>query len=380
MQTDMGLSWLGGLSPAQFVRRHWQRKPLLIRQAFPGIRPPVSQADLFRLAGTDGVESRLLQSGGRTGWRLGHGPFTRRQIPPLSRPQWTLLVQGVDLHVDAARELLSHFRFVPEARLDDLMISLASDGGGVGPHYDSYDVFLLQVQGRRRWRIGPLRDDTLLPGLPVKILANFEATEEHVLEPGDMLYLPPRHAHDGVAVGDGCMTCSIGFRAPNRREMAQELLARLSDVAADEIDDRLYRDPPGSATVSPGRVPDELVSFARQAIVRLAGDPHTLQAVLGEWLTEPKPTVWFDELPLAPVIEPGSGWKLDRRSRMMYDDRCVYLNGESYRAAGVDARCMRQLADERYLAPALAAKLSTPARELMVDWCERGWIHPSQLV
>ena len=193
------------------MRRHWQKKPLLVRQAWPGVQPPIDRSALFDLAGTEGVESRLLTRFNGD-WRLRHGPFARRALPPLKKPDWTLLVQGLDLHWQPAHEMLQSFRFVPEARLDDLMISYASDGGGVGPHLDSYDVFLLQVQGRRRWRIGPVADRSLVPGLPVRILANFQPTEEWLLEPGDMLYLPPLWGHDGEAEGE-CMTCSVGFRA-----------------------------------------------------------------------------------------------------------------------------------------------------------------------
>ena len=200
MDIDSPLPLLGGLSPASFMRRHWQKKPLLVRQAWPGVTPPIDRAALFELAGQPDVESRLLTRFAGD-WRLRHGPLPRRALPPLGKPDWTLLVQGLDLHWPAARDMLDRFRFVPEARLDDLMVSYASDGGGVGPHLDSYDVFLLQVHGRRRWRIGPVHDRSLVAGLPVKILGQFVPDQDWILEPGDMLYLPPNWGHDGVAVG-----------------------------------------------------------------------------------------------------------------------------------------------------------------------------------
>ena len=184
------------------------------------------------MAADEAVESRMIVSK-PAGWQLKHGPFARTAFPPLKQKRWTLLVQGVDLHLDVAHEMLQRFRFVPDARLDDLMISWASDGGGVGPHFDSYDVFLLQASGQRRWRIGRQKDLSLQPGVPLKILSHFEPEEEHVLNPGDMLYLPPRWAHDGDAVGGDCTTCSIGFRAPQRGGLAGELLQRM----ADELDD-----------------------------------------------------------------------------------------------------------------------------------------------
>ena len=214
---DRPLPLLGGLTPAQFMRRHWQKKPLLIRSAIPGFRPLLSRARLFALATRAEVESRLVTRYGSRSWALEHGPLKRAALPSLAAPSWTLLVQGVDLHDDAVHGLLQSFRFVPDARLDDLMISWASPGGGVGPHFDSYDVFLLQAQGRRRWRIGRVQDPALDEDAPLKILKRFVAEEEHVLEPGDMLYMPPEWAHDGVAYGGACMTYSIGFRAPRRR-------------------------------------------------------------------------------------------------------------------------------------------------------------------
>ena len=186
MDTERPLPLLGGLTPAQFMTRHWQKKPLLVRQAIPGFRPLLAPGELFALAAREEVESRLVARDGKA-WRLQRGPFARRALPSVRKPDWTLLVQGVDLHDRAAHELLHAFDFLPAARLDDLMISYATDGGGVGPHFDSYDVFLLQAQGRRRWRYGRQRDLALREGAPLKILERFEPEEEYVLEPGDML-------------------------------------------------------------------------------------------------------------------------------------------------------------------------------------------------
>ncbi|HEY0200721.1 MAG TPA: cupin domain-containing protein, partial [Burkholderiaceae bacterium] len=243
MDTTQPLTLLGGLSPQQFMSRHWQRKPLLVRQAVPGMRPLLDRAALFTLAAQDGVESRLVRL---PGWHLRHGPLARRALPALSQPGWTLLVQGVDLHDSRVHALMQRFRFVPEARLDDLMISYATDGGGVGPHFDSYDVFLLQVHGQRRWRIGRQKNFTLREDVPLKVLADFEPEQEFVLDPGDMLYLPPRYAHDGIAVGE-CMTYSVGFRSPTHGGLARELLARLAEDVDEDLDGtagkQLYRDP-----------------------------------------------------------------------------------------------------------------------------------------
>jgi 50S ribosomal protein L16 3-hydroxylase len=370
LDVNAPLPLLGGHSPAAFMRRHWQKKPLLVRQALPGVAPPLSRAALFDLAGSPDVESRLVRRADEA-WHVRSGPLPRRALPPLSRPGWTLLVQGLDLHVPAAHDLLSKFRFVPAARLDDLMVSWASPGGGVGPHVDSYDVFLLQVYGRRRWQVGKVKHAAFVDGAPLKLLRHFEPTSNWLLEPGDMLYLPPGWGHDGVAEGGDCMTCSIGFRAPAAGELVRELLMRL----ADEGDDAgpamaLYRDPQQPATATPGALPDDLLNFARAALQRQLADAEALARVFGELLTEPKPQVWFEA---GPARTPGAV-RLDARSRMLYDTRHVFINGEALRAGGRDARLMRKLADTRSLAAADCARLSAPAAALLDGWVAAGWL------
>jgi 50S ribosomal protein L16 3-hydroxylase len=370
MDIERPSALLGGLTPARFMKRHWQKKPLLVRGAVPGMQPLLTATELFALAAGDAVESRLVAREGAS-WRLQRGPFTRRALPPLKRREWTLLVQGVDLHDARAHALLRSFDFLPAARLDDLMISFATDGGGVGPHFDSYDVFLLQAHGRRRWRIGRQRDLSLHEGLPLKILARFEPELEMVLEPGDMLYLPPGYAHDGIAEGD-CQTYSIGFRAPARGELARELLQRIADAAAEEGTDRVYQDPRQEATLAPGAIPEGLSAFARQALAEAMKAPTALDRALGEYLTEPKANVWF---------EPGSvprrirSIALDARTRMLHDRRHVFINGEAWRAAGRDAALMRKLADNRKLDTRELEGASAAALDLLRSWCDAGWAH-----
>jgi 50S ribosomal protein L16 3-hydroxylase len=361
---------LGGLSLQAFMRHHWQKKPLLVRQALPMSAPFVSRAQLFELAAREGVESRLIVHD-RRNWSLRHGPVPRRALPPLRQPRWSLLVQGVDLHLDAAHELMQRFRFAPDARLDDVMVSYASDGGGVGPHFDSYDVFLLQIHGRRRWRIGRLAKPQLQAGVPLKILTNFVAEEEWLLEPGDMLYLPPRWAHDGVARGE-CMTCSIGFRSAGRDEMAREVLQRLLDAPPPDARDVLYRDPHQGATSAPAWLPTALRQFSVAALAHRLKDPRSLECALGEWLSEPKPGVWFDA---GRALDPLVGLRLDRRTRMLYDERHVFVNGESYRATGRDGTLIRHLADRRVLSCEDLGRLSAGARGLLDDWARAGWLH-----
>ena len=370
MTLDTPISLLGGLSPQVFMRRHWQKKPLLIRQALPGTEPALDRAALVALAATDGVESRLIER--RAGrWSLRHGPFTRRQLPPLARPDWTLLVQGVDLHVPAAHHLLSRFRFASDVRLDDVMISYATDGGGVGPHIDSYDVFLLQLAGRRRWRVGRARKPALVPDMPLKMLANFEPEHEWTLDAGDMLYLPPGWAHDGVADGE-CLTASIGFRAPTRKEVGMHVLQRMLDgVEDDDGTGSRYRDATQAATDQPALIPPRLAGFAADAVRRLVDDPLSLNCALGEWLSEPKPQTWFDPVDALPGR---CAVSLDRRTRMLYDDRHLFINGESFVATGRDARLMQRLADHRALDAKEVAQLGTSAWELLQSWVFQGWL------
>jgi 50S ribosomal protein L16 3-hydroxylase len=375
MNADQALQLLGGRSPEVFMRRYWQKKPLLIRQAIEKFNGVLDRQQLFELASRDGVESRLIsspQASGKNQWRLRHGPFARRSLPPLAQRNWTLLVQGVDLHVDAAHALMNQFRFVPDARLDDLMISYASDGGGVGPHFDSYDVFLLQARGRRRWQIGRQSDLSLQDNVPLKILSRFVPEQEFVLEPGDMLYLPPRYAHDGVAVGGDCMTYSIGFRAPPMAELVSELLQRLAEDAAETVGDALYRDPSQPAVAKSAAIPMALEKFAHQALGKALKDPQAVSRLLGEYLTEPKSSVWFETGSASRIR---SGVALDRRTRMMYDKLHIYMNGESYRASGRDARLMQQLADNRCLSRQELISASDDVQNLLHAWCKNGWVH-----
>ena len=371
MNTEQPLALLGGLTPRQFMKRHWQKKPLLVRHAIPNFVPCLGRAELVALAGQEGVESRLIIDSDK-GWKMKHGPLAKRSLPPFSRKKWTFLVQGVDLHHDGVHALMQQFRFIPDARLDDVMISYATEGGGVGPHFDSYDVFLLQAHGQRRWRIGRNKDLTLQSGVPLKILQNFEAEEEFVLNPGDMLYLPPKYAHDGVAENE-CMTWSIGFRAPQKGELAREMLQGLADEAFDGLGDALYRDPQQLAVSSPAAIPQALGDFARQVVDQAVQNPDLLGSLLGEYLTEPKSNVWFE----APASEPAlsAGVQLDRRSKMLYDRKHIFINGESFRVAGKDARLLRVLADDRALSAMALRSLSPDAKEALLDWAHAGWLH-----
>ena len=374
MQVDQSLPLLGGLSPAQFMKRYWHKKPLLIRQAIPDMQAFLSRGALFDLAARDDVQSRLViqqAASAKQPWRLRHGPFARRGLPPLKQLGWTLLVQSVDL-IDARMQALrEQFRFIPDVRLDDVMVSYASDGGGVGPHFDSYDVFLLQAQGQRRWRIGRQKNLALQEDMPLRILADFQPEQEFVLEPGDMLYLPPRYAHDGVAQG-ACMTYSIGFRAPDQVELAQALLQGMAEQLADAIPPKRYRDPGQSASVCPAQIPLELQAFAQDALRKALRGPDMLARTLGEHLSEPAAAVWFQPQESSCGLQ--HGVCLDRGTRMLYDARHIFINGESFVASGRDAQLVRQLADLHFLDTLDCARLSPGAAQLLGQWLDSGWL------
>lgn len=374
MDVKRPLQLLGGISPAQFMRQFWHKKPLLVRQAVPGFAPHLDRNQLFALARDPGVASRLVWGtiGGAAGsWKMRQGPFSRRSLPPRSRAGWTLLVQSVDLFVDEVHALREQFRFVPDARLDDVMVSFATDAGGVGPHFDSYDVFLLQASGRRRWRISAQNDLSLHDGLPLKVLRNFTPDAQYLLAPGDMLYLPPRIAHEGVAVGE-CMTWSIGFRAPDSGNIAAELLQRLATDVADVPRPRRYRDPRQSAVATPARVPPQLAKFASVAVRAALSDPQAIARALGESLTEPAPLAWFQ--PGVPVAQPAAV-ALDHKTKMLYDEHHVFINGESFLASGRDAELMRLLADARRLPASALTRASRQAQSLVAEWRVAGWVH-----
>jgi 50S ribosomal protein L16 3-hydroxylase len=373
---------LGGLTPSQFMRRYWQKKPLLIRGAIPNVTAPLARDALFELAASDDAEARLI-SRTRGRWRLEHGPFEADALPSVKRREWTLLVQGVDLHNDHARALLDRFRFVPDARLDDLMMSYATDGGGVGPHFDSYDVFLLQVHGQRRWRISAQRDLTLQPGLPLKVLQHFEPEQEWVLEPGDMLYLPPHIAHDGVAVGE-CMTCSIGFRAPSANELLGQFLyylAERSDMARSAAGERLYRDPRQDATAHPAQLPARLVDELGAILARVRWTERDLVSFLGSYLSEPKSHVVFDA-PDRPLGEAAfvrraqaSGLRLDNKTALLYGERTYFINGEES-ALPRSRKWLSELADARRIEGKRFVTLSPDPSmtALLYEWYLAGWV------
>ena len=356
-ETDALARLLGGISAAQFMRLHWQKSPRLIRGAVPDFNGIVDRKTLFALAGRDDVESRLIVRGAgpKRDWTLEHGPFRAADFKAMPPTNWTLLVQGVDQHLDAGAALLQRFAFLPFARLDDLMISYAVPGGGVGPHFDSYDVFLLQGQGRRRWRVSDQADLRLQPDMPLKILSHFKPTAAWDLDPGDMLYLPPSIAHDGVAITE-CMTYSIGFRAPTAREMVERFLQHLPDVI--DVADGRYGDPDLRSTTTPARIDARMQRRLARMLASVRWDRTVVDRFVGAMLSEPAASAIFQR-PHPPMswrafnraVGNGATLALDRRARMLYDGDRIYVNGEDIGRIALHSALLH-LADARTFTPA----------------------------
>lgn len=290
MPSDAPLSLLGGLTAAEFLRDHWQRKPLLIRGAFPDFESPLDPDELAGLACEEGVEARLVEEHGPEGpWQVSHGPFDEAVFGELPERDWTLLVQAVDHYVPEVAALLDHFDFLPRWRLDDIMISYAPPGGSVGPHVDQYDVFLIQGLGKRRWQLGgKIADDApILAGIDLRILEHFEveADDDWVLEPGDMLYLPPGWAHHGVSESDDCMTYSVGFRAPS----ADEAITSFADYLGEQLPASLrYGDAGMAPPADPAELDDASLERMRRLVLATLDDPAQLAQWFGRVMTQPK--------------------------------------------------------------------------------------------
>ncbi|TCJ17904.1 cupin domain-containing protein [Parasulfuritortus cantonensis] len=364
---------LGGLSPTRFFREYWHKKPLLIRNAVPGLEHVIDGAGLMDLACREEAESRLVRHV-RDNWRVKHGPFTAAELAALPRKDWSLLVSGVNLLDGRGDALLNAFNFVPYARLDDLMVSFAPPGGGVGPHFDAYDVFLIQGLGRRRWEISAQDDLEVVDDCPLRILKRFRVDQSWDLEPGDMLYLPPQYAHNGVALTD-CMTWSIGFRTPNTQEIATQFLIYLQDTLCL---DGVYADPDLRYSRQPGRIPDGMVRGLKDMIRRVRWNDADMDEFIGRYLSEPKPHIFFDppERPLSAAAFgrrlAAKGARLDPRTLMLYLGDAFYINGERLDAEPGLAPMLRQLADSRTLP---AGEADAVAAALLHDWYCSGYLH-----
>ncbi len=373
---------LGKLSIDTFLANYWQKKPLLVRDAFPDFRDPISPDELAGLACEEETGARIVLGGDGRPWQLEEGPFAEERFATLPEHHWSLLVQAVDHWVPELSRLRSQFRFLPDWRIDDVMVSFAPDGGGVGPHFDQYDVFLIQGAGKRSWRIGPqcgpeaaLRDDT-----PLSILTEMTTDEEWVLETGDMLYLPPGIAHHGTAIGD-CMNYSVGFRAPSFAEILTEV-AR--DRSARFADNERYEDAGFERQKSPGEITATTIEEMRRIIVSNLEDP----AVIGEWLgryaTEPKYAEFqrepasFSPSEVRTALASGDALERSLGARLAFvrsaDEVTLFADGASYRCWGPLADLAIALCDNERLSPAVVAKVAATDEilSLLVELLSRG--------
>jgi 50S ribosomal protein L16 3-hydroxylase len=374
------LTLLGGLTVNEFLRDYWQKKPLLIRQAYPSFGGMLDPQRLITLACAEDVQARLVtQQRGK--FELRQAPFDPEDFDDLNakggKAKWTVLVQGVNHHLPEAAALLKHFSFIPHARLDDLMVSYAPKGGGVGPHFDSYDVFLLQGSGHRRWQISAQADRSLIKGAPLRILSDFRVEQEWVLEAGDMLYLPPHYAHNGIAEDD-CMTYSIGFRTPAYQELAEQFLVYLQDRI--EVDG-MYADPDLKTQKHPSEISAAMLQQTGKAIKQVRWDREDIANFLGCYLSEPKPHIYFDApgqpLSLAKfgLAVQKRGVRLDLKSQMLCHAGWIFMNGEEHQVSEHDYPLLRTLADDRE-SPALK-DCSSMLIELLYQWYLDGYISPT---
>ncbi len=354
----------GGMSVDTFLREYWQKKPLVIRQAFPGFSSPVSADELAGLACEDAVESRIVveEENGHP-WQLHSGPFSTEHFTSPPASNWTLLVQGLDHWVPDVADLLDHFRFVPNWRLDDIMASYAPPGGSVGPHFDQYDVFLLQAEGHRRWQFGGFcsEQSARVEGTPLRILKDWQPDHEVILAPGDMLYLPPAIGHHGIAE-DHCITLSVGFRAPT----VDDVLTGFTDYLCTETDVSAHLpDPDLTRPENPGLIGNDVLQQLHQLLQQRQSDSRQLALWFGQFSTSPKNSdiVVPAEPPasgadLMGALAGGGSLRWNEGSRFAYteldEQTALFVDGERYLLNG----------DARQLAPLLCGASRPDMTEL----------------
>lgn len=380
----MKLHFPDGIDETAFLRDYWQKRPLLMRGALAGYDFPLQPEELAGLACEEEIESRLVIGHDRQHWELHHGPFDEDRFSGLPGSNWTLLVQDVDKYLPEVARLLEAFRFIPSWRFDDVMISYAAPGGSVGPHIDSYDVFLVQGMGRRRWQIhtDPALD-ALLPDLPMRILSEFEPEQEWLVEQGDVLYLPPGVAHWGIAEGP-CMSWSVGLRAPSHQEMLDSFTRFLLEHMPEA---EHYRDPPLLPVREPARIGPGVVSHTFSELDRWLQDGRLRHRWFGSFMTEVKAHLAIEPLPeplseraLRQHLEQGGRLRRHPFSRFAWSqeetgEQLLFVCGEVYEASGLspfllEALCSAETIGEGELMPCLAdaAFLETIA-ELVNQGC-----------
>lgn len=341
---------LGKISVDTFLKKYWQKKPLLIRNAIENFQSPITKKDLLKIAQNEESISRLIEFK-RGLWQVKYGPFKKSDFPKKKGAPWTVLVQNMNHHFSFADSFLNFFKFIPYARLDDLMVSYASKEGSVGPHFDSYDVFLFQAKGEREWRISEQKEFTLDQKSAIKIITNFKSKNFWILKPGDMLYLPPNIGHWGISHSDDCLTYSVGFRAPARFEIQSKFLDFIQDNLSTNKND-LYKDPNLKLQKNPAEINQNMIHKIQQIVNQLRWNKNSINTFIGQLLTDPIETAIF----LAPkpisleVFKKDLSKKtlvLNPKTRMLYIKNNFYMNGEFIEADKKYAAQLRQLANDR---------------------------------
>ena len=350
------INW-GDLTVETFLRDYWQQKPVLIRNAFPDLEPVVSSDELAGLSLEEEVESRLIQfKPDSSEYQLECGPLNEETFAHLPESHWTLLVQAVDHYSPEAKALLDAFNFVPNWRIEDLMISYATPGGGVGPHYDNYDVFLIQAKGTRRWELGDIESSQSprLPDAPVMILSEFQCLESFDLEPGDMLYLPPQVAHNGIATSEDCVTYSAGFRAPSDAEILRTVSDSIGEALTSE---HRFSDPKRTLCQSPGEIDQASITQIEQRLKALLSNREQLESALGSLFSEPKYPDQTEQLDPEDYDDwilgaTEDGIELLPNNRLLYSDGeqfKLFCNGVQLEVDDAEIELAKQLANQGYL-------------------------------
>ena len=341
---------LGKTSINDFLKNYWQKKPLLIKNAIANFESPITESDLFTIAQNEEAVSRLIEYK-QDIWQVKYGPFKKSDLPKKTNIPWTILVQNINHYLPFAESFLNLFKFIPYARLDDLMISYATKKGSVGPHFDSYDVFLFQAQGIREWKISDQKKFTLDKKSSIKIITNFKSKNSWVLKPGDMLYLPPNIGHWGISQSDDCLTYSIGFRAPATFEIQSKFLDFIQDhLIANE--NEIYKDPNLAPQKNPAEISSNMTKAMRNIVDRLRWDKSSINHFIGQLLSEPiESSIFETRKPLSlKAFEKrivNKTLKLNSKTRMLFIKNNFYVNGEFIKIDKKYTPFLKQLANDR---------------------------------
>jgi len=350
MRLDRKNHILGKISNDVFLKKYWQKKPLLIRDAIKNFKSPITEKDLFRIAQNENAISRLIEFK-RGIWQVKYGPFKKLDLPKKINTPWTILVQNMNHHLPFAESFLNLFKFIPYARLDDLMVSFATKKGSVGPHFDSYDVFLFQAKGEREWKISEQKKFSLDKKSAIKIITNFKVKNTWVLKPGDLLYLPPNVGHWGVSQSDDCLTYSIGFRAPGTFEIQSKFLDFIQDNLITNQND-LYKDPNLNLQKNPAEINSNMIKKIQRIVNQLRWNTNSINNFIGQLLTEPIEGAVFEtsksmtaEVFIKDLIK--KPLKLNPKTRMLFIKNNFFINGELIEADKKSIMYLKQLANDR---------------------------------